>query len=225
MSCERRQRLALSSIEELGSNVDWNSLAQFSAATLLILVTPGPIMAIIAHNTLRHGAMAGLTTSVGVQLGELCLLAAMFAGLSLSSELLPVLLPWLSLVGALYLIWLAGGALRLRNRPSRSPNLSPARAPVLDGVTIAFANPTALLFYTAFFPQFIDPDHSISKQMILLSATYVCMRSVSASACVFTVARLRLPAGCAPVGRFANLGSAAVYLSIAVIAVLRLVEA
>jgi threonine/homoserine/homoserine lactone efflux protein len=205
--------------------VDWNSLAQFSAATLLVLITPGPVMAIIAHNTLRHGAMAGLSTAIGVGFGEVCLLGAIFVGQSLSGELLPVLFRWLSLAGALYLIWLAAGALRLRNRPSRCPNLSRARTPVLDGLAIAFASPAALLFYAAFFPQFIDPDHSISEQVVLLSAIYVCMRSVSASACVFTVARLRLPASCAQVGRFANLGSAAVYLSIAVITVLRLMEA
>lgn len=205
--------------------MDWNSLAQFSAATLLILITPGPIMAIIAHSTLRHGAMAGLSTAIGVELGEMCLLGAIFAGLSLSGELLPALLRWLSLAGALYLIWLAAGALRLRNRPLRCPNLSRARTPLLDGLTIAFANPAALLFYAAFFPQFIDPDHSISKQMTLLSVIYFCMRSVSAFACVLTVARLRLPVGCTQVGRFANLGSATLYLSVAVITLLRLAAA
>jgi homoserine/homoserine lactone efflux protein len=159
--------------------VDWNSLAQFSAATLLVLITPGPVMAIIAHNTLRYGPRAGLSTAIGVGLGEVCLLGAMLAGLSLSGELLPVLFRWLSLAGALYLIWLAAGALRLRNRPSRWPNLSRTRTPVLDGLAIAFASPAALLFYAAFFPQFMDPDHSISKQVILLSAVYVfaCARS------------------------------------------------
>jgi threonine/homoserine/homoserine lactone efflux protein len=202
--------------------VDWNSLAQFSAATLLILITPGPVMAIIAHNTSRHGPAAGLSTAIGVALAEACLLGAIFTGLSLSGELLPVLFRWLSLAGVLYLIWLAAAALRLRNRPPRCPNLSRARAPVLDGLMIALASPAALLFYAAFFPQFMDPDHSISKQMVLLSAMYVCMRSVSASACVFTVAHLRLPVGCAQVGRFANLGSAAVYLSIAIVTVVRL---
>ena len=204
--------------------MDWNSLAQFSAATLLILITPGPVMAIIAHNTLRHGMMAGLSTAIGVEFGEVCLLGAIFAGLSLSGELLPVILRWLSLAGALYLIWLAVAALRLPNRPSRCPNSSRARAPVLDGLTIAFATPAALLFYAAFFPQFIDPHHSIPKQIVLLSATYLCMRSVSASACVFTVARLRLSVDCAQVGRFANLGSAAVYLSIAVITFVKLMR-
>lgn len=204
--------------------MDWNTLAQFSAVTLLMLVAPGPIMAIIAHNTLRHGTMAGFSTAIGVELGEVCLLGVMFAGLSLSGELLPVLFRWLSLAGAFYLIWLAAGALRLRQRPSQCPNLYRARTPVLDGLVIAFANPAALLFYAAFFPQFIDPDHSISRQIVLLSAVYFCMRSVTACACIVTAAHLRLPIGCTQVDRFANLGSAAVYLSIATVAVLRFIE-
>ncbi|TIS99054.1 MAG: LysE family translocator [Mesorhizobium sp.] len=204
--------------------MDWNSLVQFLAAELLILITPGPIMAIVAHSTLRRGAMAGLSTAIGAEVGEVCLLGAMFAGLSLSGELLPVLFRWLSLAGALYLIWLAAGALRLHNRPSQRPNSSRARAPVLDGLTIAFVNPAALLFYAAFFPQFIDPGHSISEQMIVLSAVYVCTALAFRSACVLTVARLRLPVCCAQVGRFANMGSAVVFLSVAVFTVLRLIE-
>ena len=171
----RRQPFTLSLIEERCLHVDWNSLAQFSVATFLILVTPGPIMVIIAHNTLRQGPMAGLSTVIGVELGEVCIFVAVFAGLSLSGELLPVLFRWLPLAGALYLVWLATDTIRLRNPPARRPNLPRARKPVLDGLTIAFANPAALLFYAAFFPQFIDPDHSIPKQMVLLSAIYVCI--------------------------------------------------
>lgn len=92
-------------------------------------------------------ATAGLSTVIGVALGDVCLLGAVFAGLTLSSELLPALFRWLSLAGALYLIWLAADALRFRDPPSRNPNLSRARRPVLDGLAIAFANPAALLFY------------------------------------------------------------------------------
>jgi threonine/homoserine/homoserine lactone efflux protein len=205
--------------------VDWNNLAQFLAAELLILITPGPVMVIIAHSAVRRGAMAGFSTAIGAEVGEVCLIGAMFAGLSLSGELLPVLFRWLSLAGALYLIWLAADALRRHNRPSQLPDSSRARAPVLDGLTIAFVNPAALLFYAAFFPQFIDPDRSISEQMIVLSAVYACTALAFRAVCVLTVARLRLPVCCAQIGRFANLGSAVVFLSIAAFTVLRLVDA
>lgn len=84
--------------------MDRYAFAQFLVAALLILMTPGPVMAIVAHNTLRYGTRGGLSTVIGVGLGDACLLAAMFAGLTLSGELLPLLFRWLSLAGALYLI-------------------------------------------------------------------------------------------------------------------------
>ena len=205
--------------------MEWYILAQFSGAALLILLTPGPVMAIIAHNTLRHGTTAGLSTVMGVAIGDACLLGAMFAGLTLSSELLPSLFRWLSLAGAFYLIWLAAGTLRSRDRSARSLNLWRSRKPIFAGLTIAFANPAALLFYAAFFPQFISPHHSIHEQTIVLSAIYICMVLAFDTACVLTVARLRLPAGGTRLGVFADLGSATVYLSIAVVAIHRFIEA
>jgi threonine/homoserine/homoserine lactone efflux protein len=202
--------------------MDWYTLARFLMATLLVFATPGPVMAIVSHGTLRHGAVAGFQTVVGVGLGEVCLLAATFAGLTLSGELLPTVFRWLSLAGAVYLVWLAAKAVVRRRASSRS---GPAgrRRPMLEGLTIAFANPAALIFCTAFFPQFIDPGRSIPEQMIVLGAVYLCTRLAFGAACVLAVARL--PTGWTPLGRFAELGSAAVYLSIATVTVLAFVGA
>jgi len=188
-------------------------------------MTPGPVMAIVAHNTLRHGATAGVLTAIGVELGEVCLLGATLAGLTLSAQLLPVLFRWLSLAGALYLVWLAAEALRFRDLPTGNPSLPRARKPIIDGLTIALANPGALLFYIAFFPQFMDPHRLIAEQMALLGAVYVCATLAFDCACVLAVARIRLPAGWARIGRFAGPASAAVYLSIAIVTVLKFIEA
>jgi threonine/homoserine/homoserine lactone efflux protein len=204
-------------------DMDWYILAQFLSATLLVFATPGPVMAIVSHGTLRYGTVAGFQTLLGVGLGEVCLLGATFAGLTLSGELLPTVFRWLSLAGALYLIWLAVEAVLVRGRTSSNSGSTRCRKPILEGLTIAFANPAALLFCTAFFPQFINTDHSISEQMVVLSAIYVSTRLAFGSACVLAVARL--PAGWTRFGRFAELGSAAVYLSIAAITVLTFVDA
>jgi threonine/homoserine/homoserine lactone efflux protein len=180
-------------------------------------------MAIVACNTLRHGTTGGLLTVVGVELGDACLLMATFAGLVLSSELLPEVFRWLSLAGAFYLVWLAVEALLFRKRTPRA--LSRRCNPLLDGLTIAFANPAALLFYTAFFPQFIDRDDALAQQMIVLSAVYICAAVALDSACVLTVARIRLPRAWMQIRRFAGLGSALVYLLIGAVAVLRFIDA
>ena len=205
--------------------MDWYIAASFLMATLVLLMTPGPVMAIVAHNTLRDGAIRGLMTAIGVELGELCLLGVTFAGLMISGELLPELFRWISLGGALYLIWLAANSLRSRYMPSRSSPAAGSSKPVIDGLTVAFGNPTALVFYAAFFPQFIDFDHSIPQQVLQLGAMYLCTAIMFDLVFVLAFARIRLPAGLARFSDFAELGSAAVYLAIAGITVVEFMTA
>jgi threonine/homoserine/homoserine lactone efflux protein len=147
-------------------------------------------------------------------------LGVTFAALVLSDELLPEVFRWLSLAGAFYLVWLATEPLLVHRRTSRQATSSRPRKPLRDGLTIAFANPAAVVFYTAFFPQFIDRDDSITGQMTVLSTAYICAAVALDCACVLAVARVRLSGAWAHVSRFAELGSAVVYLSVALIAVL-----
>jgi threonine/homoserine/homoserine lactone efflux protein len=195
--------------------VDWHIAASFLMATLLLLMTPGPVMAIVAHNTLRDGAAGGLLTAVGVGLGELCLLAVTFAGLMISGALLPELFRWISLAGALYLVWLAVSTLRSRYAPSRLSPATGSSKPIIDGLTVAFGNPTALVFYAAFFPQFVNFDRSIPGQILQLGAMYLGVALLFDLMCVLAFACLRLPAGLKRFAGFAELGSAAIYLAIA----------
>jgi threonine/homoserine/homoserine lactone efflux protein len=204
--------------------VDEHLLAAFSIATLLVVMTPGPVMAIVAHNTLRHGAAAGLLTAIGVEFGELCLLGAMFAGLTISGELFPGLFRWLALAGAFYLVWLAANALRSRCLAASNARAARTRMPIVDGLTVAFGNPATLVFYAAFFPQFLDPDRSVAQQTLVLGAVYLCTALAFDLVCVFTLARIRLPAGWARFAGFAELGSAAVYVAIAVIAIVGFIK-
>jgi threonine/homoserine/homoserine lactone efflux protein len=205
--------------------VDWYVAASFLTATLFLLMTPGPVMAIVAHNTLRDGATGGLKTAIGIELGEICLLGVTFAGLMLSGELLPALFRWFSLAGALYLVWLAVSTLRSRYMPSRSARTTGSSKPILDGLTVAFGNPTALVFYAAFFPQFINLEHSIPEQILQLGALYLCAALLFDLTCVLAFACLRLPAGLARFAGFAELGSAAVYLAIATVTVVGFMKA
>jgi threonine/homoserine/homoserine lactone efflux protein len=113
--------------------MDWYLLGPFLIATLLVVMMPGPVMAIVAHNTLRHGTAAGLLTVVGVELGELCLLTATFMGVTVSAELFPVLFRWLGLAGTLYLAWLAASVLRSHCTPVRNTIATYPRMPVVEG--------------------------------------------------------------------------------------------
>jgi threonine/homoserine/homoserine lactone efflux protein len=204
--------------------VDWNIRPQFLTAAILVIVSPGPVLAIIVHNTVRHGRLAGFLTAAGVELGDLFLLGATFAGFVISGKLLPMAFQWLSLAGAIYLIWLAAKTLLSRHRAVQERDPRRGRWPMLDGLAVVVSNPTALLFYAAFFPQFIDPDRSTSEQMIVLSAGYVGAGVAFDAACVLTAAHLRLSKSWSRIGRFAEIGSAIVYLTIAAITIFGFVE-
>lgn len=92
--------------------------------------------------------------------------------------------------------------------------------PVVEGLTVAFANPTALVFYAAFFAQFLQPDRPIAQQTAALGGIYLVVAFAFDVILVLTVARIRVPAASARLGPILNLGSAALYFAIAVIGAL-----
>jgi len=205
--------------------MDWYVIASFLISTLLLLITPGPVMVIVGHNTLRYGVTAGLLTVLGVELGEICLLSATFTGFLMASEFLPELFRWLSLAGAVYLIWLAVAALRSRYMPSRAQIGASSPRPLVAGITVAFGNPAAIIFYTAFFPQFLDPGHSISGQVLQLGALYLSASLIFDLISVLVFAGLYRPTGLKRLASFAELASAAVYGVIAAVAVISFMSA
>jgi homoserine/homoserine lactone efflux protein len=227
-SPKRRLKAALHPIPPVidkGQSVDWYLLGPFLLATLLVVMAPGPIMAIVAHNTIRHGTAAGLLTVVGVELGELCLLTATFTGVAASAELFPLLFRWLGLAGTLYLLWLAASALRPQCIPVRNAIATRTRMPVVQGLTVAATNPAAIVFYTAFFPQFLHPDRPVAQQTVALGAIYLCTALTFDLVLVLTLGRIQVPAAWGRFGGMMKFGSTAVYLAIAIIGVVGFVKA
>jgi threonine/homoserine/homoserine lactone efflux protein len=202
--------------------MDWHLLVPFWTATILLLIIPGPVVAIVTHNTLRGGAGAGVATVLGVELGRLSQFGATVAGLMISAEVSHSLFRWLSFVGVIYLVWLACQTLYLGKPRSRSISAAASGRPHVDGLAIAFSNPTTLVFYTAFLPQFIDPTYPVARQLLLLAVIFLTTSFLFELMLVLGFARLRLFASNAipGFGRFAEVGSVVIYLSIAAIAIL-----
>lgn len=202
--------------------MDWQFLAPFLTATLLLLITPGPVVAIVVHNTLRNGSRAGIMTALGVELGEVLVLGVVFTGLILSQEFAPLLFRWVSLIGIFYLVWLAIRAFRSPRSPSHETVVGSTSRPIIDGMTIALSNPATLIFYAAFFPQFINPHYPLLEQLVVLGAIFLGGSLVFDLICIAAAAHLRPSRSLRPsgFGRFAEFGSAVLYLCIAAFALL-----
>jgi threonine/homoserine/homoserine lactone efflux protein len=144
--------------------------------TALCLV-PGPAVLLVLSQGLTRGVGASLWSSLGILTGNsfyFVLSAAGLGAILLASHELFFAIKWL---GAAYLVWLG-----LRTFFGRSSGFAtsdgdaPGRS-AWDGFTHGFvaqvANPTALVFFTALLPQFVDPSHSLATQVAILAATSV----------------------------------------------------
>jgi threonine/homoserine/homoserine lactone efflux protein len=82
---------------------------------------------------------------------------------------------WLRWIGAAYLVWI--GVQQWRAVPvdltRTAPQPRSARAIFGRAALVSLTNPKTLLFYGAFFPQFISPGQSITSQILALSAVFL----------------------------------------------------
>lgn len=136
---------------------------------------PDTSQLLIISNSLRHGLRRSLATVVGdLTANTLQMTAAAFgltAVIAASADAL-WLVKWL---GVCYLAWLG---LRLMLAPAgqishESADRARFAALFRQGFLTSSANPYAVVFFGALFPQFIDPSVPVWPQLLILGATYL----------------------------------------------------
>ncbi len=147
----------------------------YTITVLLLMSTPGPSHLLMLSNSMSQGFPRSLATAVG----DLCanLLQMLAAGLGLAtlifaSELAFSVIKWL---GVSYLVWL-GLRMILRSGHDSEAGVDArvsTRQLWLQGFITSAANPKAVVFFAALFPQFIDPALALWPQLSVLSITYL----------------------------------------------------
>ena len=101
-------------------------------------------------------------------------LALTMAGMTSALVLFSHLFEWLRWIGVAYLVFLGIQAIRAPpiDLTQIRPEPKSPREMFLRGFLVSLTNPKTLLFYGAFFPQFIDPSANIEEQLWLLSGTF-----------------------------------------------------
>lgn len=181
-----------------------SSLLAFSAAALVLTVTPGVDTAVVLRSAAGAGRRRGAAAALGVAMG--CLAWGLLAAAGLAALLAASSRAYdaLRLLGAAYLGWLG---LRLLLRPGRSfapaaPRAGAARAPGaapglaadwLRGLLTNLLNPKVGVFYVSFLPQFVPHGVWVGGFLFLLACVHVAL-----SLAWFAV----LIAATAPIGRW-----------------------
>ncbi|TRM54194.1 LysE family translocator, partial [Achromobacter sp. LC458] len=150
------------------------TLLLFILASAVAIITPGPTTLLAMSNGSRHGVRAASWGMAGAVLADLILVGSVASGLGVvlaASEVAFQIIKW---VGAAYLAYLGWKMLR-----SDAALVLPSAATDIDrpaglalgmrSFLVALTNPKALLFMSAFLPQFIDPQAPLLVQYAIVA--------------------------------------------------------
>ncbi len=175
----------------------------YCAAVLVFLMLPGPGTFALLTSTAKGGFRAGAACTSGVILGDQVLLWCAVAGVAAIMAANPLLFKTIQWAGAAYLMWIGVQLLRAKEGGASVVHIEP-RHYARQGFFITLLNPKAIVFYMAFFPQFVNPATHLG--LVTFVAMAVTIAVISAVYCLTLCAVAERVAGAVkanrPVARF-----------------------
>jgi len=151
-------------------------LLAFVGVSIAVAVIPGPDMALVARNVVRHGRSAGFATSVGICTGILGWAVAAAVGVSTLLATSATAFTMLKLAGAAYLIYLGIATLRAHDAVTAAGGEGaaglPRRQAWLQGLASALLNPKLGVFFLTLLPQFIAPGDPPAVRALQLAVLF-----------------------------------------------------
>ncbi|WP_417813758.1 LysE family translocator [Thalassospira alkalitolerans] len=172
--------------------------AWLSVATICILgaMTPGPSLAVVLRYSVGQSRQAGFACALAHGLGIGFYAVITMTGLGLLFQTVPAFRNIVSVLGALYLIflaikaWRAAGSTDAGSRFHADPGQRAANTmahAARDGFMIAFLNPKIALFFLALFSQFVSPEFEWGGKFVLaftaagIDAAWYCLVAIGLS--------------------------------------------
>lgn len=148
----------------------------YIGTVLLYMSTPGPSHLLMLSVSMGNGFQRSLATAAGDLSANA--IQIVLAGIGLATVVTAsrygfAVIKW---GGVLYLVWVAAKMIIASFR-GRDESASAAPATLkqlwLRGFITSAANPKAVVFFAALFPQFLDPAQALLPQIVILGATYI----------------------------------------------------
>ncbi|RDU59004.1 LysE family translocator [Helicobacter sp. MIT 14-3879] len=166
-------------------------LLAYILAVFLLIATPGPVVALVIRNASLYGFKSAFFTSIGTNFASLILMALAITVILGVFEISPSILSIISLLGCAFIFYLGVSSLYQAfkahqnkllqeldtqslllddNKPQKA--FSPS---FLEGFGIAIGNPKDIIFFVAFFPQFIHIYDSILTSLSVLVLIWILL--------------------------------------------------
>ena len=157
--------------------IDTSLLVSFVIVASAIIVMPGPNVLVTIATSLTHGHVRGMQVVAGTLAAMAIQLYIAAAGTALLAEFLAEAFRVVKWGGAAYLLYLGIGRLRAALAHDTTDSLDgvTARGSFIRGFTVGITNPKTILFFGAFLPQFVTETLPVSRQLFVLSVTFLVL--------------------------------------------------
>jgi len=167
----------------------------FAGVAGVIVVLPGPDMALVLRNGVAAGRRAALESALGITAGLLVWALAAALGIAALLHASAAAFAALKLAGAVYLAWLGLRALRDAWRgsatlPDVAADRRPAGSPFRQGLLSNLLNPKIAVVFTTLIPQFVEPSRGATMQTIVLTLVFIGMGLAWLTTYALLVARI-----------------------------------
>ncbi|TDR72461.1 LysE family translocator [Paludibacterium purpuratum] len=152
----------------------------FVTTTFFVSAAPGPNMLLAMTHGIHYGVRATVITCLGLMVGLLLYILVSAAGLGALLTASPRLFAAVSYLGAAFLVYLG-------IRSWRAAPVTPEAARAAGGMAtlqrfrhgffVALSNPKAVIFFTALFPQFMNPHSAQLPQLAILTVSFYAIEA------------------------------------------------
>lgn len=150
-------------------------LIYVAAVAVFFATPPDTSQLLIISNSVRHGLKNSLFTIAGdLTANSLQMTGAAF-GLAAVIATSASAFIWIKWIGVAYLIWIGLQLILAKDRGDTVCATASNQSFRLfrQGFVTSMANPFAVVFFGALFPQFIDPAMPVLPQLFILGVTYL----------------------------------------------------
>ncbi len=159
----------------------------FLLASAICIFSPGPTIMYIISQSLEYGKKSVFPAILGVVLGDFFAMVLSLAGLGILMKTSPKLFVIFKLFCACYLVYMGLKSWTRLNKKSKKEkhhhsHIEKHRKDFFLGPFLVTAfNPKDIMFFVAFFPQFITEEYSILSQSLILMVTFLILVAINIS--------------------------------------------
>lgn len=146
----------------------------FVLLAFLVIIIPGPNVFVVVATSVQQGRVRGLQAVAGTS--QAMCIQLLLAAISTSwfVHALSNGFYFLKWAGVAYFVYLGIRHIKLALSDQAVAAIS-ATTSFTRGFIVSLSNPKTILFFSAFFPQFVDPAGDFIMQTTLLSVTFLLM--------------------------------------------------